>query len=146
MRSVLVSPLVLRGQAQARSTEASSKGFHIGATRTRPARRQDGGHHGAQGGVTPRAFCKRRLLLSGKAVLVVPFQMGRCWLPSRSIFEERTRASINRTSHHSRRHLILSNPHPHKFAKHKNTSSSGGCSSPCTVHHQPKRQSTTTLE
>ena len=32
----------------------------------------------------------------------------RCWLPSRSIFGERTRASINRTSHHSRRHLILS--------------------------------------
>ena len=31
--SVLVSPLVLRGQAQAWSTEASGKGFHIGATR-----------------------------------------------------------------------------------------------------------------
>ena len=39
MRSVLVSPLVLRKQAQARSTEASSKGFHIGATRPR---QQDG--------------------------------------------------------------------------------------------------------
>ena len=64
-RSVLVSSLVLRKQAQARSTEASSKGFHIGATRPRPARRQDGGHHGAQDGVTTRAFCRRRPLLSG---------------------------------------------------------------------------------
>ena len=31
-RSVLVSPLVLRKQAQARSTEVSGKGFLIGAT------------------------------------------------------------------------------------------------------------------
>ena len=31
-----------------------------------------------------------------------------------------------------------------KVTQHKNTSTSGGCSFPCTVHHQPKRQSTTT--
>ena len=37
--SVLVSSLVLRRQAQARSPEASGKGFHIGATRPRPAGR-----------------------------------------------------------------------------------------------------------
>ena len=54
--NVLVFSLVLRRQVQARSTEASSKGFHIGAMRPRPAGRQDGGHHGAQGGVTTRAF------------------------------------------------------------------------------------------
>ena len=65
-RSVLVSPFVLRKKAQAQSTEASSKGFHNGTTRPRPGRRQDGGHHGAQGGVTARAFCRRRLLLSAK--------------------------------------------------------------------------------
>ena len=35
--SVLVSSLVQRGQAQARSTKASSKGYHFGATRPRPA-------------------------------------------------------------------------------------------------------------
>ena len=64
-RSVLVSFLVPRGQAQARSTEASGKGFHISATRPRPAGQQDGGHRGAQDGVTTRAFCRRRLLLSG---------------------------------------------------------------------------------
>ena len=36
--SVLVSSLVLRRQAQARSIEASSKGFHIGATRPKTSR------------------------------------------------------------------------------------------------------------
>ena len=40
LRSVVVSSLVQRGQAQARSTEASGKGFHIGATRPRPAGRR----------------------------------------------------------------------------------------------------------
>ena len=37
-RSVLVSSLVLRRPAQARSTEASGKGFHIGATRPKTSR------------------------------------------------------------------------------------------------------------
>ena len=55
-----ISPLVLRGQAQAQSTEASGKGFHIGATRPRPAGRQDRGHRGAQDGVTTSAFDRRR--------------------------------------------------------------------------------------
>ena len=45
--NLLVSPLVLRRQAQVVSTKASRKGFHIGATRPRPAGRQDGGHRGA---------------------------------------------------------------------------------------------------
>ena len=36
--SVLVSSLVQRGQAQPWSTEASSKGFHIGATRPKTSR------------------------------------------------------------------------------------------------------------
>ena len=58
-QSILISPLVLGG-AQARSTEASGKGFHIGATRPRPAGRQDGGHRGAQDGLTTSAFGKRR--------------------------------------------------------------------------------------
>ena len=64
VRSVLVSSLVLKGQAQMRIPEASGKGFHIGATRPRPAGRQDGGHRGAQDDVTTRAFGRRRLLLS----------------------------------------------------------------------------------
>ena len=64
-RSVLLSSLVQRGQAQPRSTEASGKGCHFGATRPRPGRLQDGGHHGAQDSVTTRALCRRRLLLSG---------------------------------------------------------------------------------
>ena len=58
--SFLASSLVLKRQAQARSPEASVKGFHIGATRPRPAGRQDGGHRGAQDDVITRAFGRRR--------------------------------------------------------------------------------------
>ena len=82
------------------SIEASSKGFHIGATRPRPEGRQDGGHHGAQDGVITRAFCRRRPPFVTIACTSCPLSNCRCWLPSRSIFGERTRASINRTSHH----------------------------------------------
>ena len=53
LRSVLVSPLVQRGQAQAK---ASGKGYRFGATRPRPAGRQNGGHRGAQAGVIVRVF------------------------------------------------------------------------------------------
>ena len=49
-----------KGQAQARSTEASSKGFHIGAMRPRPTEQKDGGHRGAQDGVIASAFGSRR--------------------------------------------------------------------------------------
>ena len=64
-RNVLLSSLVQRGQAYPQSTEASGKGCHFGATRPRPAGRQDEGHRGAEGGVTTRTFGRRRLLLSG---------------------------------------------------------------------------------
>ena len=64
-RSVLLPSLVQRGQAQPRSTEASGKGCHFGATRPRPGGLRDGGHCGAQDGVITRAFRRRRLLLSG---------------------------------------------------------------------------------
>ena len=74
-RSILVSSLVLRWPAQAKSTEASGKGCYIGATRPRPGGRQDGGHRGAQDGVTTRAFGRRRPLLLGLLVLVVPLQV-----------------------------------------------------------------------
>ena len=62
---VPISPLVPSRQAQPWSPKESSKGFHIGAIRPRPPGRQDGGHRGAHGSVTTRAFCRRRLLLSG---------------------------------------------------------------------------------
>src|SRR3954469_1907736 len=48
-RIVSLSSLVQRGQAQARG---SSKGTHFGATRPRPVQLWEGGHHGAQDGVT----------------------------------------------------------------------------------------------
>ena len=90
-RSVLVSPLVLRGQAQAQSTEASGKGFHIYATIPRPAKRQDGGHCGAQDCVITNAFGTRRPPLVRIACTSYPLQIGSCWIPSRSIFGKRTR-------------------------------------------------------
>ena len=98
LRSVLVSPLVQRGQAQAK---ASGKGYHSGATRPRPAERQDGGHRGAQDGVITSAFGSRRPPL-------VRITCTRCspskWpivgaLPAQ-LFGERPRASINRASLH----------------------------------------------
>ena len=61
-RCVLVSSLVLRRQPQARSTEASGKGCHIGATRPRPPGRQDEGHRRAHHSVMTRGFCRQRLL------------------------------------------------------------------------------------
>ena len=58
--SFLLSSLVQREQAQPRSTEASGKGCHFGATRPRPGGLQDGGHRGAQDGVITSAFGSRR--------------------------------------------------------------------------------------
>ena len=72
VHSVLVSYLVLRKQPQARSTEASSQGFHISATRPRPVGQQDGGHHGAQDGVITNAFGRRRLTLARIACTSCP--------------------------------------------------------------------------
>lgn len=60
LRSVLVSSLVQRGQAQVRSIEESGKGFHISAMRPRPAGWQDGGHRGSQDGIIAGTFGSRR--------------------------------------------------------------------------------------
>ena len=98
--SVLVSSLVQRGQAQAQSTEASSKGFHISATRPRPSERQDGGHHGAQDGVITRTFGRRRPPFVRITCTSCPLSNWPLLAPSRSMFGERTRAYISRTSHH----------------------------------------------
>ena len=72
-RSVLLSSLVQREQAQAR---ASSKGIHFGATRPRPAQRQGRSHCGAQAGVTTRAFDRRGPTLVRISVPNVPLQNG----------------------------------------------------------------------
>ena len=78
LRRVLVSSLVQREQAQAR---VSRKGNHFGATRPRPAERQDGGHRGAQAGVTTRAFSRRGPTLVRISVLDVPLQNGQLLAP-----------------------------------------------------------------
>ena len=136
------------GQAQARSTEASSKGYHFSATRPRPAERQDGGHGGAQDGVIASAFGSRRPPLVRIACTSCLLQNGRCWLPFRSIFGKRTRASIYRDSHHSRGHIIWISPRdnrdgaiPLQAHHHKNTPHEAvlplycSSSAPEAIHH-----------
>ena len=80
-RSVLLSSLVQRGQAQPWSTEASGKGCHFGATRPRPGGLRDEGHHGAQHGVITRAFGRRRPTLVRISVLDVPLRIGQLLAP-----------------------------------------------------------------
>ena len=77
-RSVLLSSLVQREQAQAR---ASSKGTCFGATRPRPVERQDGGHRGAQSGVTVSVFGRLGPTLARISVLDVPLQNGQLLVP-----------------------------------------------------------------
>ena len=85
-RSVIVSSLVQREQAQAR---ASSKDIHFGATRPRPAEQEDGSHRGAQAGVTTRAFGRRGPTLVRISVLDVPLQNGQLLAPfPHNIWEE----------------------------------------------------------
>ena len=76
--SALLSSLVQREQAQAR---ASSKGIRFGATRPRPVQQQDGGHCGAQVGVTTRAFDRRGPTLVRISVPDVPLQNGQLLAP-----------------------------------------------------------------
>ena len=80
-RRVPVASLVLKGKVQTRSPEASGKGSHFGVTRPRPAERQDGGHHGAQAGITTRAFGRRGPTLVRISVLDVPLQNGHVLAP-----------------------------------------------------------------
>ena len=85
-RSVLLSSLVQREQAQAR---ASSKGTCFGATRPRPAQRQGGSHCGAQASVTTRAFGRRGPTLVRISAPDVPLQNGQLLAPSPlNIWEE----------------------------------------------------------
>ena len=77
-RSVLLSSWVQGEQAQVRE---SSKGIHFGATRPRPVQRQDGGHRGAQVGITTRAFDRRGPTLVRISVPAVPLQNGQLLAP-----------------------------------------------------------------
>ena len=67
-----------REQAQAK---ALGKGYHFGATRPRPAERQEGGHRGAQDDIIVRAFDRRGPTLVRISVLDVPLQNGQLLAP-----------------------------------------------------------------
>ena len=77
-RSVLLSSLVQSEQVQAR---ASTKGTRFGATRPRPAQRQEGSHCGAQASVATRAFGRRGPTLVRISVPDVPLQNGQLLAP-----------------------------------------------------------------
>ena len=71
-------PFGAKGQAQAR---VSSKHNYFGATRPRPAGRQNGGHRGAQASVIVRVFGRRGPTLVRISVLEVPLQNGQLLVP-----------------------------------------------------------------
>ena len=58
----------------------------------------------------------------GSLYWLSPFKSRHCGIPSRSIFGKRTRASINRTSHHHKRGWDSDHPHTHKLIEPKKTS------------------------
>ena len=97
-RSVLLSSLVQREQAQAR---ASSKGTRFGATRPRLVQRQGGSHCGAQASVTTRVFGRRGPTLVKISVPDVPLQNGQLLAPFPLNIWGRGPGPlpINRTSH-----------------------------------------------
>ena len=89
-----------------------------------------------------------------------PFKMANCWRPSRSFFGKRTRASINRISPRKKREKRKKKREVQRERKREEKERekgpdqvehtapaqehlSRGHSSPCIVHHQPLRQSTT---
>ena len=74
MRSVLVSSLV-KGGKRSRGVPRPHAKVAILVQQDQDHGVQDRGHRGAQDGVTTRALCRRRLLLSAWLVLAVPLQI-----------------------------------------------------------------------
>ena len=146
-----LSSLMQREQAQAR---ASSKGIHFSATRPRPAERQDGGHRGAQAGVTTRAFSRRGPTLIRISVLDVPLQNGQLLAPFPLNIWEEARGlclQIGLATHrvgHQREEIHIEDTEREAtklpLAVHRTNQEQtlARLFFPCTVPHQPQRQST----
>ena len=105
-RSVSISSLVLRRPAQAKSTEASGKGCHIGATRPRP---EDGKVEVIVEPKTasPQSFSQAKTAFVRIACTSCPPSNLPAVVGSLPVhyFGKRTRAYISRASHHSRGRL-----------------------------------------
>ena len=147
-RSVLVSSLVLRSPPQAKSTEASSKCCYIGATRPRPGGRQDGGHRGAQDSVTTRAFGKRRppfvritrtSCLPSNLAVVGSLHAQYLGRGPRPLYIE-IATIVEGIEFSSDPEAIELTQVVHRTGPRTPLAK---LFFPCTVHHQPKRQSTT---
>ena len=90
--------MVKREQAHAK---VSRKGYHSRAMRPRLAERPDGGHRGAQDGVITSAFGSRRPpLFMITCTRCSPSKWPIVGALPAQLFGERSRASINRASHH----------------------------------------------
>ena len=88
-----------------------------GATRPTPHDRQDGGHHRAHRCILTRSFVGEDHISLGLDVLLVPFQIGRCGIPSRLVLEEEDQGHYKyrlATTIEGIPRQIRSNPfHPH---------------------------------
>ena len=74
-RTTSLSPLWCKGGKRSRGVPRHQEKVAISVQEDQDHGLQDGVHHGAQDGVTTKALCRRRLLLSGWLVLVVPLQI-----------------------------------------------------------------------
>src|SRR4051812_39158733 len=98
-RAVSSFPLWCKGGKRRREDQAKASIF--GATRPRPVQRREGGHRGAQDGVTTEPFGRRGPTLVRISVLDVPLQNGQLLAPFPLNIWGRGPGPlpINRTSH-----------------------------------------------
>ena len=95
------------------------------------------------------AFGSRRPTLVRITCTRCSLRNGRCWRPPRSIFGKRTRASINRTSHHRGEDGLIKYSLDREVTELIQAVHRASSRTPlarqfflCIVHHQPLRQST----
>ena len=125
------------GKPQARSPEEPAKGFHSGATRPRPPGRQDGGHHRAHRSVTTRGFSQVKTTFVRISCTTCPLSKRPLWDPFSPTFGKRTKATINRTSHHHTGKTSRTSTHHTNSLELNNTSPPEASSSTILVHPQP---------
>ena len=74
-RAASLFPLWCKGGKRSHGVPRDQAKVAISVQQDQDHGMQDGGHRGAQDGITTRALCRRRLLLLGWLVLAVPLQI-----------------------------------------------------------------------
>ena len=90
------------GKPQVWSPEESTKRFHSGAKTSRPLGRQDGGHRRAHRNVTTTGFSHVKTTFVRISCITCPLSNPAVVGSLPPTFWKRTKATINRTSHHHR--------------------------------------------